>query len=98
MARYIDADEFVKRVIQYPRQSTKTIGLALADTPTADVVEVKKGKWFFSDTDFLTHCSNCGQSEWKGYCPTPEEATEWMPICPKCGADMRKGTEDGAKN
>lgn len=49
MPRYIDADEFVKRVIQYPRQSTKTIGLALADTPTADVVEVvrcKDCKWF----------------------------------------------------
>ena len=40
--RYIDADEFVKRVIQYPRQSTKTIGLALADTPTADVVEKER--------------------------------------------------------
>lgn len=42
MPRYIDADEFVKRVIQYPRQSTKTIGLALADTPTADVVEKER--------------------------------------------------------
>lgn len=56
--------------------------------------ERKKGHWFFSDTDFLTHCSNCGQSEWKGYCPTPEEATEWMPICPKCGADMREEAAD----
>ena len=49
MARFIDADEFVKRVIQYPRQSTKTIGLALADTPTADAVPVvrcKDCKWF----------------------------------------------------
>lgn len=40
--RYIDADEFVKRVIQYPRQSTRTIGLALADTPTADVVDKER--------------------------------------------------------
>ena len=40
--RYIDADEFVKRVIQYPRQSTKTFGLALADTPTADVVDKER--------------------------------------------------------
>ena len=49
MARFIDADEFVKRVIQYPRQSTKTIGLALADTPTADAVPVvrcKDCKWW----------------------------------------------------
>lgn len=49
MPRYIDVDEFVKRVIQYPKQSTKTIGLALKDTPTADVVEVvrcKDCKWW----------------------------------------------------
>lgn len=56
--------------------------------------ERKKGRWFFSETDSLTHCSNCGQSEWKGYCPTPKEATEWMPICPKCGADMRGEQDD----
>ena len=43
MPRYIDVDEFVKRVIQYPKQSTKTIGLALKDTPTADVVE--RSRW-----------------------------------------------------
>ena len=57
--------------------------------------ERKKGKWIFSDTDYLTHCSVCGQSDWKGYIPTPEEATKWMPICPKCGTKMEKGEIDG---
>lgn len=79
--RYIDADEFVKRVIQYPRQSTKTIGLALADTPTADVVEVKHGKWekmwhsYFKQE--LPCCSVCGHFS----------AMRWK-YCPECGAKM----------
>ena len=83
MPRYIDADEFVKRVIQYPWQSTKTIGLALADTPTADVVEVKHGKWekkwhsYFKQE--LPCCSVCGHFS----------AMRWK-YCPECGADMRK--------
>ena len=55
--------------------------------------ERKTGKWIFSDTDYLTHCSVCGQSDWKGYIPTPEEATKWMPICPKCGTKMEEQNE-----
>ena len=95
---YIDKEKFRMHIIQYRHNPLKVIltdkekekfTRMLDEVPTADVVERKKGRWFFSDTDFLTHCSNCGQSEWKGYCPTPKEATEWMPICPKCGADMR---------
>lgn len=59
--------------------------------------EPKKGRWFFSTDDCLVHCSVCGQGKWKGYCPTPEEATEWMPICPQCGANMKpKNDESGS--
>ena len=56
--------------------------------------EPKKGHWFFSDADNLVHCSACGQGKWKGYCPTPKEATEWMPICPQCGAKMEPETDE----
>lgn len=92
MPRFIDADEFVKRVIQYPRQSTKTIGLALADTPTADVVEVKKGKWI--DAKPMSGrvgkvCSACGnEAYWDS--DYGQQLFDW---CPYCGADMRKETE-----
>lgn len=79
MSRYIDVDEFVKRVIQYPWQSTKTIGLALADTPPADVVERKKGKW----KDGC--CTECGY-KWGNDAPIASVPN----YCPKCGADMRK--------
>lgn len=50
--------------------------------------EQKKGKWIFSKSDGMTHCSACGQSDWRFLMPTAKEATEWMPICPKCGAKM----------
>lgn len=82
MARYIDADEFVKRVIQYPRQSTKTIGLALADTPTADVVERKKGKWI-ENTEYFPTTYTCPFCGYKIY----RETTDF---CPSCGADLRE--------
>lgn len=55
--------------------------------------EQKKGKWIFSKSDGMTHCSACGQSDWRFFMPTAKEATEWMPICPKCGAKM-EGNED----
>ena len=88
MPRYIDADEFVKRVIQYPRQSTKTIGLALADTPTAEVRKVKHGEWINTRQDApmfgFYYCSLCGRRR-----TSPQDN-----FCPNCGADMRKETED----
>lgn len=93
MPRYIDADEFVKRVIQYPRQSTKTIGLALADTPTADVMEVKHGKWVGNSRHQA--CSVCHTT----YCiPDGQDGVLDMTFynfCPNCGAKMDgKETED----
>ena len=36
--RLIDADVFARNVVKYSHQSTKTIGQALADTPTVDAI------------------------------------------------------------
>lgn len=92
MPRYIDADEFVKRVIQYPRQSTKTIGLALADTPTANVVERKRGKWIQrSDTPWYYYCSNCHRVI---SVTSADQIEKFHAFCGTCGADMRGETED----
>ena len=88
--RYIDADEFVNRVIQYPRQSTKTIGLALADTPTADVQEVKHGEWKVA---MLDH-ESMGCRPKVHYCSVCNHITTFRTFfCPNCGADMRGGTD-----
>jgi len=60
--RLIDADVFVANVIQYSKQSTKTIGLALDATPTIDAVPVvrcKDCKWWYKDmysTDKMKWC------------------------------------------
>lgn len=50
----------------------------------------QKGQWILSENGWNTVCDFCRKGKWKGYIPTPEEAAEWMPICPQCGADMRK--------
>ena len=98
MPRYIDADEFVKRVIQYSRQSTKTIGLALADTPTADVQEVKHGKWV--NHKGLYQCSCCkhiwSELWWVESCPM-ERMYKIMPFYPNCGAKMDGEENDNAQ-
>ena len=47
MARYIDADLLIKNIANIEdlrTLSTKTIGKAISDTPTADVVEVVRCK------------------------------------------------------
>lgn len=41
MSRLIDADVFAKNVVKYSHQSTKTIGQALADTPTIKAVPIE---------------------------------------------------------
>ena len=53
----------------------------LEDTPTADVVEVKRGKWKVDEThDYEPYCSLCGHEPIAG---------EKYNYCPDCGADMR---------
>lgn len=92
--RLIDADALMENVLRADCVGGwNPIIQLIVYAPTIEAVPVRKGYWFFSSTDFLTHCSACGTGKWKGYCPTPEEATEWMPICPQCGADMRGETE-----
>lgn len=62
-------------------------GVTVADAPTADVVEVKKGRWerptrIGGMTVNLPHCSICGEV------PCDEGK-----FCPNCGADMRGDTD-----
>lgn len=53
----------------------------LEDTPTADVVEVKRGKWKVDEThDYEPYCSLCGHEPIAG---------EKYNYCPDCGSDMR---------
>lgn len=56
------------------------------DKSTADVEEVKRGEWIEDGWNVV--CSSCGVGKWKGYVPGLQEAKEWMPRCPNCGAKM----------
>lgn len=113
MSRYIDAEYLMKRykatcdiVCQYTKKQRYTmciscgIGSAievLEDFPTADVAEVRHGRWIEKPFEFRcggittyssvtdTVCSVCGES-----------AIEYAesPYCPWCGAKMDEENED----
>ena len=55
------------------------IGQVIRDTPTADVVEVRHGRWI-TDEKGVVICSECGEEhEWQDFRP---------PYCDMCGAKM----------
>ena len=49
---------------------------AIEAVPIADVVERKRGQWFYCDTMYT--CDQCGAT-----------LDDISPFCPMCGADMR---------
>lgn len=97
MKRYIDTDEFEKRIKPYDTDDHMDKALynfahnKMMDTPTADVVERKVGKWI--DDKGLYMCSCCkhlwAELWWTAYCPM-DRMYKTMPFCPNCGARMEK--------
>lgn len=53
---------------------------SIVETPTADVVEVRRGKWLINADGYHPYCSEC-KLEPQGHIMTD--------FCPNCGADMR---------
>lgn len=95
MERYVDVEvlkeNFAKRLNQYDGISINvddvavTLGLAIADTPTADVVEVKHSRW--ENISGFDVCNICGTSP--AYCePKPNNKKGYPPYCHNCGAKM----------
>ena len=85
MARYIRADELLKTArdgyhSDFGRSMADLTSLreVIEDTPTADVVEVKRGKWIKKGNE--KKCSTC---EFIYY----SNNDEWN-YCPNCGAKM----------
>ena len=104
MPRYIDAEDF-KHLINasslYDTEEWVKVMDLLADTPTADVRENVHARWkIYNICDYayrptgrrVCYCSNCGQltPEWRKLLEEPL----WY-FCPKCGAVMDEGGEDG---
>lgn len=98
MPRYIDTEDF-KHLINasslYGTEEWVKVMNLLADTPTADVVELKQGTWIFEDrkpvnrrlkTNEFAYCDQCGGTA-PGY-PFWEGDLELTKFCPHCGARM----------
>lgn len=83
MARYIDADKVLRKLpddLPY-KASVKRV---LIQAPTADVAEVKHGKWKKEGCGLLV-CSVCGfEYDHSGM------ADEGLNFCANCGAKMSK--------
>lgn len=78
MARYIDADKLKEKKYYDEQRHEYCVSIAEVDwQPTADVQEVKHGKWKFRDG--VSRCSVCGDYVSCGSI-----------YCPNCGAKMDK--------
>jgi hypothetical protein len=87
MARYIDVEK-----VHIPKGFFKDLNVPklldwLKSQPTADVVEVKHGKWVYWQPDGTNHlwsCSVCG-----GAISTPMKfVADHIKYCEHCGAKM----------
>lgn len=94
MARYIDTEDFIKRINHYPPEIRDIAKKELRYTHTADVQEVVHGKW--EDQEVVENkkiieewqsakCSVCGKYHTTPYMYYFDDFN----YCPNCGADMR---------
>ena len=91
MPRYIDADALMEdlRIVK-PITETEAVAFRFAyckvkDAPTADVQEVRHGKWLeVKECPSFYTCSKCG-----GF------GSKALNYCPMCGARMDAETQKG---
>ena len=89
MSRYIDREDLLKNLKQFaPEHLTPLIVSLIEKQPTADVAEVRHGKWI-KDRNFnddLARCSAC------------HIFSDRQPnYCPNCGARMDGETNENTK-
>ena len=90
MARYIDADKYKADLLvgqEYLDEDTLLTATNLLDCqPTADVVEVRHGRWIEDSLiDGASFCSLCGYEDYR----YDNDRNEWgSKYCPNCGAEM----------
>lgn len=90
MARYIDVDKLKKDLKESPEQERiEYMGIydVINSQPTADVQEVKHGKWLYENYE----CSLCGESlrsimDSDSYFSGDFKGCNY---CPNCGAEMK---------
>lgn len=80
MKEYIDKTALMKKV--HTGMNIIEVMQAIIDAPAADVVEVRRGRW--NNGYEVQNCSECGYRGKRSY-----------HYCPKCGARMDGGADDG---
>lgn len=97
MPRYIDADLIEYKAICVPMLDGVLVRTKQLDgfyaikkdieaIPTADVQEVRRGKWIVDEDGGVVICSECGEEHmWNDFRP---------PYCDMCGAKMDGGESD----
>jgi hypothetical protein len=88
--RYIDADILIKNGWRLERHAPSGMvisEMSIADVPTADVAEVRHGKWTLH-TDGSGTCSECGTTQKNVW-----DYDSSQNYCGHCGARM-DGDED----
>lgn len=106
MPRYIDADALEKAVERYfnglPIQGRDDILAIIANAPTADVQEVKRGEWTEKEVIHRDEAKNIIE-EWQSCRCSVCDRYDTRPymyyfdkpnFCSWCGADMRERRED----
>ena len=92
MADYIDREKIFSIWRSMPAPATVTsLAAAISQTPAADVVEVRHGRWMTTDAyPHHLYCSVC----YKTYAKNAKWVNELdLPTnyCPNCGAKMEGG-------
>lgn len=86
MADYIDREKIFSIWRSMPAPASVTsLAAAISQTPAADVVEVRHGKWEPGNPI----CPVCGENKFKDL--DADVWADWQPkFCPNCGALMRE--------
>ena len=91
MTRYIDADALEKAIADLPYGYRGMVRGIIAEQPTADVRENRKGKWIYCDDESISYrCSECGKHQYGSF---SEIFSGEFRFCPNCGAEMRGDTD-----
>ena len=107
MARYIDAEELCRRLNEcwetndidkgriIQQVIDRVITPIVVGTPTADVEEVKHGRWHTARKTKLSKTVQCTACDMDFYFKVKGQLNiDMCPRCPNCGAKMDGGKEE----
>ncbi len=87
MAEYIDRESLISNLKEFAnKQLTPLIENLIQKQPTADVAEVRHGKWDYEDSDLGWTDYSC--SVCRNIITTSANEDELYNCCPYCGARM----------